>query len=610
MPKKNKVLLFDFPRLSGEDRQRIEESVYRLSGNTGNVLYVEACKRQFHIDEMFSDIEQIPSEPSTVVMSMGNWISNASDLSHHLPFVESNQVDRIVMLGAGTQADDFDRDITLAPSVSRFLSIVAEKATTIGVRGEFTADYLVRLGIKNVTVVGCPSVYLYSGTDERPVDRTPRIAIHTSWQGIFRDKIADLLWFGVRHDASLVEQSVPTLLQFAEDKILNDDVYFASRYYSHSLSNAWEVLDYMRRRMVYFTDMDEWIRHLEGVDFAVGSRFHGSVAALLAGKRVLPLALDARMVELLEHFGLPYMSIEEFDREAPVEKLMDLASLKRFQSSFPARKAEFAEFLRMNGLDPLPSFEPKDAVAAPETTPLRLAPVFRSKQKGQEVERLESLAPPETWGWNRERGLSEHYQTNRNLHLSDDRPPKDEWQEEVYLIARKLARLTRAKTICDFGCGSARMLLTHLAEYDTIGYEAGVAFEDLKEQYPERDWREARNVNPSMFDADIVICSDIIEQLEEPHVLLSALGHSKAKIIVLSTPAREILSERGMSPPNGPPIDRHHACEWSTREFGELAARHLKVESHFVIHVDQATQVCICRRQGDHATAPLPSIWE
>ena len=45
----------------------------------------------------------------------------------------------------------------------QFCNAVLEKSRSIGVRGEITQEYLVRLGIKRrkIDVIGCPSMYTF-----------------------------------------------------------------------------------------------------------------------------------------------------------------------------------------------------------------------------------------------------------------------------------------------------------------------------------------------------------------------------------------------------------------------------------------------------------------
>lgn len=47
----------------------------------------------------------------------------------------------------------------LPESLKNLLYTLADKTSYIGVRGEFTANVLEKLGISNVKIIGCPTFY-------------------------------------------------------------------------------------------------------------------------------------------------------------------------------------------------------------------------------------------------------------------------------------------------------------------------------------------------------------------------------------------------------------------------------------------------------------------
>jgi hypothetical protein len=63
---------------------------------------------------------------------------------------------------------------------------------------------------------------------------------------------------------------------------------------------------------------------------------------------------------------------------------------------------------------------------------------------------------------------------------------------------------------------------------------------------------------------------------------------------VLSTPALEVLAERGESPRLGPPDNESHVREWTTREFYDFVSMHLDVEEH-TVEARQGTQIIRAR---------------
>lgn len=175
----------------------------------------------------------------------------------------------------------------------------------------------------------------------------------------------------------------------------------------------------------------------------------------------------------------------------------------------------------------------------------------------------------------------------------DDRKQTDYWQNEVYRFANRIATERKYRRVVDFGCGSAFKLMKYFAGFDTVGVEIEPALSFLRRTYPHRCWLSGENDEP--LAGDMLICSDVIEHLADPIGLLERMRGSPVRAIVLSTPALEILSERGESPRLGPPNNRSHINEWTTREFRDFCDMHLKVMEHVVISATQGTQLIMAQ---------------
>ena len=63
-----------------------------------------------------------------------------------------------------------------------------------------------------------------------------------------------------------------------------------------------------------FPNMDVWIHEMKKCRFSVGPRFHGNVVALLAGIPALFVNHCCRVNEMIDFFGLPSVTIEEYFR--------------------------------------------------------------------------------------------------------------------------------------------------------------------------------------------------------------------------------------------------------------------------------------------------------
>lgn len=182
------------------------------------------------------------------------------------------------------------------------------------------------------------------------------------------------------------------------------------------------------------------------------------------------------------------------------------------------------------------------------------------------------------------------YSSRTFVRHHDDRGYKDEWQEEVYSRARGIARDRRFDSVLDVGCGSGYKLLKHFSDLEVRGWELPPALEQLRARYPQGHWERSDLARRDVAPVDMVICSDVIEHLVDPDELMSCLAAIPCRVIVLSTPARELLPAGQGGPPHNP----CHAREWSCEEFGRYARRYFSVFEHAISNRAQATQYVVC----------------
>lgn len=183
----------------------------------------------------------------------------------------------------------------------------------------------------------------------------------------------------------------------------------------------------------------------------------------------------------------------------------------------------------------------------------------------------------------------------------DDRYNKDEWQREVYEYARQFSKAKGLSTIVDYGCGSAFKLLKHFSDCRTIGYEVGETLDYLKRTYPAKEWRDGQNLRIDVTDCDLVICSDVIEHVDDPTRLMEAFRSSSASFFIISTPALELFSAWSFGSRFGPPVNPAHRCEWTTAEFHRFVSQYLSVLDHKVTNLRQATQMIVATRYEANA---------
>lgn len=147
------------------------------------------------------------------------------------------------------------------------------------------------------------------------------------------------------------------------------------------------------------------------------------------------------------------------------------------------------------------------------------------------------------------------------------------YQTAVYRWAARLARRDGGLRVLDIGCGSGHKLARHVAPVAArcVGVDQGSALAIAREEFPDREWFQADLSEDGPWDelrqvnAQLVICSDVIEHLPDPHQLLVRLRSVVAPggRILLSTPDRSRLEDRD---PLGPPHNPRHIREWNEPE--------------------------------------------
>lgn len=183
--------------------------------------------------------------------------------------------------------------------------------------------------------------------------------------------------------------------------------------------------------------------------------------------------------------------------------------------------------------------------------------------------------------------LPKDYKTNPVLYF-DDTSETDGWQREVYEYAEQVCKDNNYTSVLDIGCGSAFKLIKHFNDYDTLGLDLPPTVAFLKNTYPTKKWSD--KFEP-VTGYDMVICSDVIEHLENPEELVQLIKDCKPKCIIFSTPDKGLRKDGHWL---GPPQTLFHVREWSFYEFAQYMDHHFNVVCHIRSNIDQSTQLVHC----------------
>jgi 2-polyprenyl-3-methyl-5-hydroxy-6-metoxy-1,4-benzoquinol methylase len=176
----------------------------------------------------------------------------------------------------------------------------------------------------------------------------------------------------------------------------------------------------------------------------------------------------------------------------------------------------------------------------------------------------------------------------------DDTGNTEEWQREVYELAASLIKQSLGATVIDVGCGSAWKLIHLMGQFNTTGIETNPTYTWLKNKYPERNWLLFDETDSHTLQADLIICADVIEHLEDPDTLLDFLENIRFKQLVISTPERDAVAG---SMDYGPPENTAHYREWNAIEFKLYVGERFKIKEQVIFKYKSVTQALICEKK-------------
>ena len=185
--------------------------------------------------------------------------------------------------------------------------------------------------------------------------------------------------------------------------------------------------------------------------------------------------------------------------------------------------------------------------------------------------------------------IKENYIHRLDNESYDDTSSTDEWQKEVYEYAKNIFIENEFQSILDIGTGSGYKLIKYFSNFKTLGIDIPSTVSFLKEKYPTRDWSDSFT---PVLTYDMIISSDVIEHIPDPDQLLQLIENCNPKLIVLSTPVRELLYDEFHS---GPPKNRSHVREWSMTEFYNYINSRFHIIDHFISNSEQATQTILAK---------------
>lgn len=269
----------------------------------------------------------------------------------------------VILFGLGVQAKEQDLSkVKFPPEAIEAMKAIAEKATAVSVRGEFTLSVLKKFGgVENAYVTGCPSFFshpeafsdLKINIEALKENEFPRFAFSGTHHASKAEQ--SLLLNSIAGKGFFIEPQDRANYRFYKDILDSPETATAPEYFNRILSGPSpkitreEFCQYLAERLRLFRDVKPWKEfNREFIDFTFGTRFHVNMASMLDGKPALWVTHDSRTSELADALHLPsidvekasQLSIEELIRATDYDPLFaNLAGLfERFNKFLDAGK--------------------------------------------------------------------------------------------------------------------------------------------------------------------------------------------------------------------------------------------------------------------------------
>ena len=313
----------------------IEDKFTWVGLNSGNLIFDHALKTLL-------DAELIPIDKRndydvnnyrSLVTTAFIWIlpNDPRIVDWHKSLLTYAKDKPLIPISVGLQCHIYSPEFKIHQDTVNVLTEMAEKCV-LGVRGHYAAEILNKHGIKNINVIGCPSLYLNRNLNIKNISNPKTSSSNfRAFHGKLKPHEADFLKYCASRNFSFVEQNQVTLTK---------EMCGAKDF---SLLRTW-----LDDNTNIFFSAKEWIEYYRPYNFNIGYRFHANVAALHAGIPSLYLTPDSRVSEMCEFFKLPTIKPDEFNPKKNIDYYASLADYSNFNANFPSAFDNFAAFCKRN----------------------------------------------------------------------------------------------------------------------------------------------------------------------------------------------------------------------------------------------------------------------
>lgn len=330
-----KCLYFDLPintRVDDPDNKPLSDILKEIGGNTGNLLFRHAIR--LHLED-----ELVPAywpegaelgkaeSYDALVLAGANWLHTAFPFGNDVRARVIRELGLpVICIGLGVQNPVTTHEKLAFPDETvDFLNALREVNALVLTRDEMTRMQCRHYGLETAVLTGCPSNFI-NPSPTLEADLVARFE-----RGHFKHIVLNAghmigptlqldrcLWHLVEghpgryliqsNDYNVLAMSLNRPTEYSAGDVRSICKAFKLGGLFRSGKAAFPA---WREHLRSFLDIEKWLESAQGWDIAIGTRIHGTMAAIQAGTPALLVTSDSRTAGLAEVMKIPNVPLEK-----------------------------------------------------------------------------------------------------------------------------------------------------------------------------------------------------------------------------------------------------------------------------------------------------------
>jgi hypothetical protein len=269
----------------------------------------------------------------------------------------------VIAFGIGAQAPS-SGELVLSDETKHVLNAIADRCTTVGVRGSYTAQVLWDIGVKNSRIIGCPTMFRRCDPDLRidlpPLETVRRVG-YTLRREVSKTYSQDIeRYLELQHQtileaAARFDITVMAQGEVEEKKLVLGNERDREEASAELFQKKWfkgpddPMVDIYKRRLFYSDVVADYDAIAQKQDLVLGFRLHGNLISLANSVPAIYFTYDSRTAEFVETFNIPAFDIYA-GKPFVLEDYWDQARFEQFNRTYYHRYRDMRQFLDENHL--------------------------------------------------------------------------------------------------------------------------------------------------------------------------------------------------------------------------------------------------------------------